>query len=237
MVRAVIIDAADVGVGVAAGNAGTRLALDGHRGVNGGTVAKQIAISGVAVGGTHRQRAHGARGHVRACRRGSGIVRTVERDALAGYGELVLIVAKRDVGFLVNRGRIGRVNHRRQVARGLVATGLYFHARCGEAVLICSCVNLAQKHALLSVLFVGVAVHEHVYQMELATSVARNAAVGGSAKRGVGYPCVGDVDDVGTVVNRTEQTTAPAALDRSTLNRDIVASYAIVAEEVANQPT
>lgn len=48
-----IIDAGDVGVGVAAGNAGTRLALDGRRGVNGGAVAKQVAVGGVAVGGTH----------------------------------------------------------------------------------------------------------------------------------------------------------------------------------------
>ena len=40
--------------------------------------------------------------------------------------------------------------------------------------------------------------------MELAASVARNAAVGGSAKRCVRYLCVGDVDDVGTAVNRAK---------------------------------
>ena len=204
LVRAGIIDAADIGIGVAAGNTGACLALDGRRGVNGGTVAKQIAISGVAVGGTHRQRAHGARGHVRACRRGSGIVRTVERDALAGYGELVVVVSERDVGFPVNRSRIGRVNHRRQVARGLAVARLYVHARCKEAVLIISCVNLAQKYALLNPRFVGVAVHEHVYQMELTAPVARNSTVGGSAKRGVGNLCVGDVDDIGPAVNRAK---------------------------------
>ena len=141
MIGAVVINAADIRVGVAIGNTGACLALDGRRGVDGGAVAKQVAIGGVVVGGTHRQRAYGARGHVRACRRGSGIVRTVERGALVGRAQRVLIVAERDVGLPVYGGRIGRVNHRRQITRGLAVAELYVHARCGEAIAVC--VNLA----------------------------------------------------------------------------------------------
>ena len=40
--------------------------------------------------------------------------------------------------------------------------------------------------------------------MELAASIARNSTVGDSAKRGVGNLCVGDIDDVGTAVNRAK---------------------------------
>ena len=164
LVCAGIIDAGDVGVGVAAGNAGTRLALDGRRGVNGGAVAKQVAVGGVAVGGTHRQRAHGPRGHVRTRCRGSSIACAVKRFVLVGRGSRAVVVAEGNISFLVNssRIRIGRVNHRRQVARGLATTGLYFHARCGKAVLTIPRVNLAQEYALGFARIVAIAVHEHV---------------------------------------------------------------------------
>ena len=72
--------------------------------------------------------------------------------------------------------------------------------------------------------------------MELAASIARNAAVGGSAKRGVGNLCVGDVDDVGTVVNHAKQTAAPVAPDCSALNRDVVAGHTQIAMVVTDKP-
>ena len=141
MIGAVVINAADIRVGVAIGNTGACLALDGRRGVDGGAVAKQVAIGGVVVGGTRRQRAYGARGHIRARCRGGGIVRAVERDPLVRCFQCVVIVTKRDIRLHVYGGRIGRVNHRRQITRGLAVAELYVHARCGEAIAVC--VNLA----------------------------------------------------------------------------------------------
>lgn len=76
--------------------------------------------------------------------------------------------------------------------------------------------------------------------MELATPIAHNAAVGLFAKRGVGYLCVGDIDDDGATVRRViraKQTAAPVTLNRSVLDRDVVAGYIHIAEEVADKPS
>ena len=80
---------------------------------------------------------------------------------------------------------------------------------------------------------------ERMGHIELAAPVAHNAAVGPFAKRGVGYLCVGNVNDDGSAVTRViraQQTAAPVTLNRSVLDRDVVAGYIHIAEEVADKP-
>ena len=99
MISALVIDATDIGVDIAAGNVGDRLTLDVRGKTDVHAVTEQIAVSCVASGSAHSKTALRARRDVRRNGRrhiAGCIIVAIQRRAI-GIGKLVFVVAECDV--------------------------------------------------------------------------------------------------------------------------------------------
>ena len=246
MISAVIFDATDIVVGIAARNVFACLAQDVCRGVardvrldfEGGAVAEQItSLSGIARGSLNRKPAHRACSHVRrdGGSRACGIS-AIQRFALSRRSRRVFIVTKRNIRLhidLADPAVIARTDQRGHGRVGLAFDEL--HGYAGGIQLVAAKIvriDAAKQNTLLVFIIERIAIEQHVGEMELSLALSRYTTRIGLLE------CVGGNFDIRSrhidaIQVSSRQTSSILTVKHKVFDRYIVIGHALSAPKVA----